>query len=127
MIMWMSTWMYLKPWQGRGKAFTPEEKGEVELKTQVVIIGSGITGLGIVRDPAWRGVNSIIAEKKDSNAGVSGANHGLLHSVVHYVSNDPLSADECRKEGELLKKLAQDCIDDAGKFFVAVENDNETI
>jgi glycerol-3-phosphate dehydrogenase len=73
----------------------------------------------------WRELNC--CRKKDINAGVSGANHGLLHSGARYASNDPLSADACRKEGELLKKLAADCIDDAGRFFVAVEGDDETI
>jgi glycerol-3-phosphate dehydrogenase len=119
--------MCSKPWQGLGKTFTPEEKGEIELKTQVVIIGGGINGLGIARDLALRGVNSIVAEKKDINSGASGANHGLLHSGARYVLNDPLSAEECRKEGEVLNKLAPDCIDDTGGLFVAMEGDDETI
>ena len=65
-------------------------------------------------------------EKKDINAGASGANHGLLHSGARYVASDPDSARECRDENRLLKQLAPDCIDDTGGLFVAVEGDDET-
>jgi glycerol-3-phosphate dehydrogenase len=95
------------------------------LKTQVLVIGAGITGAGIARDLALRGVQCILVEQGDINAGASGANHGLLHSGARYVSADPGSARECREEGELLKKLAPHCIEDTGGLFVAVEGDDE--
>jgi len=96
------------------------------ITTQVLIIGGGITGAGIARDLALRGVNCILAEKHDINAGASGANHGLLHSGARYVSSDAHSAEECRKESELLKKLAPGCIEDTGGLFIAVEGDEES-
>ena len=34
-------------------------------KTQVVIIGGGVTGAGILRDLALRGVPAVLLEKKD--------------------------------------------------------------
>ncbi len=95
------------------------------LKAQVLIIGAGITGTGIARDLALRGVHCIVVEQGDINAGASGANHGLLHSGARYVSSDPGSAAECREEGELLKRLAPHCIEDTGGLFVAVEGDDE--
>ena len=95
------------------------------LQTQVLIIGGGITGTGLARDLALRGVRSIVVEQKDLNAGASGANHGLLHSGGRYVFADQDSAIECRQEGELLKKLAPHCIEDTGGLFVAVEGDDE--
>jgi glycerol-3-phosphate dehydrogenase len=64
-------------------------------------------------------------EQGDINAGTSGANHGLLHSGARYVSSDQGSAVECREEGELLKRLAPQCIEDSGGLFVAVEGDDE--
>ena len=93
--------------------------------TQVLIIGGGSTGTGIARDLALRGVQCILAEYRDINAGASGANHGLLHSGGRYVFADHGSAIECREEGELLKKLAPHCIEDTGGLFVAVEGDDE--
>ena len=95
------------------------------MNTQVLIIGGGVTGTGIARDLALRGVQCILAEYRDLNAGASGANHGLLHSGGRYVFTDPGSAAECREEGEILKKLAPHCIEDTGGLFVAVEGDDE--
>ncbi|MBW2443913.1 MAG: anaerobic glycerol-3-phosphate dehydrogenase subunit A [Deltaproteobacteria bacterium] len=96
-----------------------------KLETQVLIIGGGVTGTGIARDLALRGVQSILVEQGDINAGTSGANHGLLHSGARYVSSDQGSARECRAEGALLKKMAPHCIDDTGGLFVAVQGDDE--
>ena len=104
----------------------PGEKtiGMTSHETQVLIIGGGATGTGLARDLALRGVQCILVEKDDINAGASGANHGLLHSGGRYVYTDPGSATECREEAELLKKLAPHCIEDTGGMFVAVEGDD---
>jgi len=96
------------------------------LQTEVLIIGGGATGTGIARDLALRGIRSVLVEKKDINAGASGANHGLLHSGARYVSGDADSARECRDENELLKKMAPGCIEDIGGLFIAVEGDDES-
>jgi glycerol-3-phosphate dehydrogenase len=95
------------------------------LETQVLIIGGGITGVGLARDLALRGVHSILVERRDIAAGASGANHGLLHSGARYVRSDPTAAVECREESVLLKRLAGHCIEDTGGLFAAVEGDNE--
>ena len=96
-----------------------------DLETEVLIIGGGATGTGLARDLALRGVQCILVEKEELNAGASGGNHGLLHSGARYVSNDPVSAEECRREANLLKKLAPQCIEDTGGLFVAMEGDDE--
>jgi glycerol-3-phosphate dehydrogenase len=82
------------------------------LKAQVLIIGGGVTGTGLARDLALRGVSCTLVEQGDINAGASGANHGLLHSGARYASSDPGSAAECHTEGALLKQLAPHCIED---------------
>ena len=96
-----------------------------DLETQVLIIGGGATGTGLARDLTLRGVQCILVEKEDINAGASGGNHGLLHSGARYVSNDPVSAEECRLEANLLRQLASECIEDTGGLFVAIEGDDE--
>lgn len=95
------------------------------LKTPVLIVGAGVTGAGLARDLALRGVGAMVLEKSDFNNGASGANHGLLHSGARYVESDPAAACECRRENSLLKRLAPQCIDIAGGLFVAVQGDNE--
>ncbi|EGJ49329.1 FAD-dependent oxidoreductase [Desulfocurvibacter africanus] len=96
------------------------------LRTQVLVIGGGVTGAGIMRDLALRGMHCVLVEKRDVNAGASGGNHGLLHSGARYVLSDPMAAAECREEGELLKRLAPQCIEDTGGLFVAMPGDDES-
>ncbi len=95
------------------------------MQTQVLIIGGGATGTGIARDLALRGIDCVLTEKKDINAGASGGNHGLLHSGARYVASDPAAARECREEGKRLKRLAPHCIEKTGGLFVAVRGDDE--
>jgi glycerol-3-phosphate dehydrogenase len=96
------------------------------LETPVLIIGGGITGVGLARDLALRGVHSVLVERRDIAAGASGANHGLLHSGARYVRSDPAAAVECLQESRVLKRVAAHCIEDTGGLFVAVEGDDET-
>lgn len=96
------------------------------LETEVLIIGGGVTGTGIMRDLALRGICSILIDKRDLCAGASGGNHGLLHSGCRYVSTDLEAAIECRQEGVLLKHLAPQCIEATGGLFVAVKGDDPT-
>lgn len=98
--------------------------GENSISTEVLIIGGGVTGAGIMRDLALRGLHTMLIDKKDLCAGASGGNHGLLHSGARYVSNDLHSAIECRKENELLKRLAPQCVEQTGGLFIAVEGDD---
>jgi len=96
------------------------------LHTQALIVGGGVTGTGLARDLALRGVQVLLVEQRDINAGASGRNHGLLHSGGRYVSTDPEAAKECHRENEILKRVAPHCIEDTGGLFVAVEGDDET-
>jgi glycerol-3-phosphate dehydrogenase len=94
------------------------------LETEVLIIGGGVTGTGIMRDLALRGIRSLLIDKRDLCAGASGGNHGLLHSGARYVSTDLDAAMECHRENSLLKQLAPQCIETTGGLFVAVEGDS---
>lgn len=99
----------------------PDKK---QFQTQVLIIGGGVTGTGIARDLSLRGIECMVLEKQTINAGASGRNHGLLHSGARYVLSDPVSALECRLEGEILKKIAPQCIEDTGGLYVATPQDD---
>lgn len=95
------------------------------IQTQVLIIGGGVTGTALARDLALRGVDCILVEKDDINAGASGRNHGLLHSGARYVAGDSGAATECRAEGDILKRVAAQTIQDTGGYFIAVQGDDE--
>lgn len=95
-----------------------------ELDTEVLIIGGGVTGTGVMRDLALRGIQCLLIDRRDLNAGASGGNHGLLHSGGRYAVADRETASECRQEGDILKKIAADAIDPCGGLFAAVEGDD---
>ncbi|MCP4721307.1 MAG: anaerobic glycerol-3-phosphate dehydrogenase subunit A [Desulfobacteraceae bacterium] len=95
------------------------------METQVLIIGGGVTGTGIARDLSLRGLNVVLIEKQDLNAGASGGNHGLLHSGARYVCSDPKAAIECNNELNIIKKTAGHCVEETNGFFVAVRGDDE--
>ncbi len=97
-----------------------------KLEVQVLIIGGGVTGTGIARDLALRGISVLVIEKGNINDGASGRNHGLLHSGARYVGSDPDSAAECAREAQILKKIAPHCIEDTGGLYVAVKGDDES-
>jgi glycerol-3-phosphate dehydrogenase len=96
------------------------------LEIQVLIIGGGVTGTGIARDLALRGISALVIEMGNINDGASGRNHGLLHSGARYVGSDPDSAAECAREAQILKKIAPHCIEDTGGLFVAMKGDDES-
>lgn len=100
-----------------------QKTNEHTIETDVFVIGGGVTGTGIMRDLALRGLQVLLIDRKDLCAGASGGNHGLLHSGSRYVSNDIHSAVECRIENSILKRVAPQCIEQTGGLFVAVDGD----
>ena len=93
-------------------------------KVQVVVIGGGATGTGILRDLALRGIESLLIEQNDLATGTSGRFHGLLHSGARYVVKDLSSGKECIEENRILKEIAPTCIEDTGGMFIAVGDDD---
>lgn len=95
-----------------------------DLKTEVLIIGGGATGTGLVRDLAMRGFKTILVEKADLATGTTGRYHGLLHSGGRYVIKDPQAARECISENKILRQIMPECIEDTGGFFVLTPYDD---
>jgi glycerol-3-phosphate dehydrogenase len=93
------------------------------LSTQLLVVGGGATGLGIAWDACLRGLKVVLVEQYDVGQGTSGRYHGLLHSGGRYVISDPVSAQECAHENELLRRIAAPTIEDTGGYFVATPAD----
>ena len=94
-----------------------------QIETDVVIIGGGATGAGVLRDFAQRGMRAILVEKDDIANGTTGRNHGLLHSGARYAVTDPHSAIECIRENQILRKVASHCIEETGGLFITLPED----
>lgn len=90
----------------------------------VIIIGAGATGAGTARDCAMRGLSTLLVERLDFTAGATGRNHGLLHSGARYAVTDSESATECIKENMILRRIARNCVEDTGGFFVTLPEDD---
>ncbi|WP_234493955.1 anaerobic glycerol-3-phosphate dehydrogenase subunit A [Vibrio maritimus] len=98
-------------------------KATARYQTDVIIIGGGATGSGIMRDCALRGIDCILIERDDLASGTTGRNHGLLHSGARYAVTDPESASECIAENRILKSIAAHCVEDTGGLFITLPED----
>lgn len=89
----------------------------------VIVIGGGATGAGVLRDVARRGLRGLLVERGDYATGTTGRYHGLLHSGGRYVAKDQLAARECIEENRVLRRIAPASIEDTGGYFVATPDD----
>ena len=94
------------------------------LSADVVVIGGGSTGAGVVRDVAMRGYRAVLVDRADLAQGTTGRYHGLLHSGGRYVVSDPQSARECAEENAILTRIQADAIEETGGYFVATPQDD---
>ena len=89
----------------------------------VIIIGGGATGAGIVRDCSLRGIKALLLERSDISTGATGRNHGLLHSGARYAVTDHESAVECIRENMILRRIAAHCVEETDGLFITLPED----
>lgn len=74
----------------------------------LVIIGGGINGCGILRDASERGLKTIIVEKNDFGAGCSSASSRLIHGGLRYLEHFEFDlVRESLREREILLRNAK--------------------
>jgi glycerol-3-phosphate dehydrogenase len=96
----------------------------LRLSADVLVIGGGATGAGVAWDAALRGLRVVLVDRGDLAEGTSGRFHGLVHSGGRYAVKDPPAAQECIAENRILRRIAADCIEDTGGFFVTTPWDD---
>ena len=89
----------------------------------VLVIGGGATGAGVLRDLSRRGLRSLLVERGDFGTGTSGRFHGLLHSGGRYAIKDPVAARECIDENRIVRRIAPAAVEDTGAYYVATPDD----
>lgn len=73
----------------------------------LLVVGGGITGAGIARDAAMRGLSVCLVEKKDFAWGTSSRSSKLVHGGVRYLEHFEFAlVQESTRERALLWKLA---------------------
>jgi glycerol-3-phosphate dehydrogenase len=61
----------------------------------VAVIGGGITGAGVARDAAMRGLKVALIEAEDFASGASSRSSKMIHGGLRYLR--PRSARRCRR------------------------------
>ncbi|MGD8190495.1 anaerobic glycerol-3-phosphate dehydrogenase subunit GlpA [Brevibacillus ginsengisoli] len=96
-----------------------------KIVTEVVVIGGGMTGAGVLRDLTLRGIKAILVEQQDLGHGTSTRNHGLLHSGARYAVRDEEAAIESYRENLILKKTVPGSVEQTGGLFAKVQEDDD--
>ena len=89
------------------RAFAALESGVFD----VLIIGGGITGAGIARDAAMRGMRVALVEKSEWASGTSSKSSRLVHGGIRYLEHGDIAlVRESVREREILLRIAPDLV-----------------
>ncbi len=89
--------------EGRSASLSAMAKQPPEL----LIVGGGITGAGVARDAALRGMSVALLEQTDFGAGTSSRSSKIIHGGVRYLEYLELSlVRESARERRVLRRLA---------------------
>ena len=73
----------------------------------LLVIGGGITGCGVARDAAMRGLNVALVERDDFASGTSGRSSRLVHGGIRYLEHGQLHlVYESIRERQTLLRIA---------------------
>ncbi len=73
----------------------------------IIIIGGGITGAGVARDAALRGLTCLLLEKGDFASGVTSKSTRLIHGGLRYLANFEIDlVAESLRERAILRRQA---------------------
>lgn len=95
----MSTGTWEKGWR-------EETWGQLDEKFDLVIIGGGITGAGILREAARAGLKALLLEQGDFASGTSSRSSKLVHGGLRYLKNAQikLTYESVHEREHLLKE-----------------------
>jgi glycerol-3-phosphate dehydrogenase len=79
-------------------------EGAVGSAQDVVVIGGGVTGAGLARDLALRGLTVLLIEKGDWGGGTSGSSSWMIHGGPRYLSFDwETTKTSCEDAGHIVR------------------------
>src|SRR5512135_198975 len=90
-------------WRTRARNLDTLAREEFDL----LVIGGGITGAGIVRDASLRGFRVALAERRDFATGTSSRSSKLIHGGLRYLPQGDVGlVMEAANERRVLRRLA---------------------
>ena len=73
----------------------------------LVVIGGGITGAGIARDAAMRGLSVALVEARDYASGTSSRSSKMIHGGLRYLAQGDIAlVKEAASERQILRRIA---------------------
>lgn len=95
-----------------GTTFSLVERREflskaAEQKVDLLVVGGGITGAGVAREAALRGLTVLLVDKGDFASGTSSRSSKLIHGGVRYLAQgDVALVREAARERAVLRRIA---------------------
>jgi glycerol-3-phosphate dehydrogenase len=91
---------------------------DLQTPWDIIVVGGGITGAGILRAAAGLGLRALLVEKKDFSWGTSSRSTKLVHGGLRYLTQRQFDVTrESVRERERLMKEAPGLIDPLGFLF----------
>ncbi|WP_298474560.1 glycerol-3-phosphate dehydrogenase/oxidase [uncultured Maribacter sp.] len=112
----------------KNKKFTNHNRGKIvselkETEYDLVVIGGGITGAGILLDASSRGMKVALVEKGDFASGTSSKSSKLIHGGLRYLKQFELSlVKEVGTERAIVHKLAPHLVIPEKMLLPLIEN-----
>jgi glycerol-3-phosphate dehydrogenase len=73
----------------------------------VLVIGGGVTGAGVARDAAMRGLNTVLVEARDFASGTSSRSSKMIHGGLRYMAQGDLAlVQEAATERKAVERIA---------------------
>ncbi|HEX5631888.1 MAG TPA: glycerol-3-phosphate dehydrogenase [Gemmatimonadales bacterium] len=90
----------------------------------LIVIGGGITGAGVARDAALRGLRTVLLEKRDLGWGTSSRSSRLIHGGIRYLEHGQLRlVFEALRERAVLRAIAPHLVQPLGFVFPLHQGD----
>ncbi|HEU4762900.1 MAG TPA: FAD-dependent oxidoreductase, partial [Gemmatimonadales bacterium] len=90
----------------------------------LLVIGGGITGAGIARDAAMRGISTVLVDAQDLAAGTSSRSSRLIHGGLRYLEQGNISlVREALHERAILLRIAPHLVRSIPFIFPLHEGD----
>jgi len=99
--------------------------GELDQKWDLLIIGGGITGAGILRQAAHAKLRALLVEADDFASGTSSRSSKLVHGGLRYLKNAQIRLTlESVREREYLLKQGRGLVNRLGFLYACLQGDS---
>ena len=98
---------------------------ELDKEWDLIIIGGGITGAGILRQAADAGLRALLVEAHDFASGTSSRSSKLVHGGLRYLKTAQIKMTlESVREREYLLKQGRGLVNQLGFLYAGLKSDS---